>query len=84
MSIVASDDFDGEPSPAELAAIEAEEPVIAAELDLLDAELAILNVPRPTELDWHRVRAAEKAVIAAWLSVWLFRRPLRRTGREVA
>jgi hypothetical protein len=84
MSIVASDDFDAEPSAAELAAIEDEAPVIAAELDLLDAELAILNAPRPTELDWHRVRAAERSLVAAHLMVWLFRQAQRRSGREAA
>jgi hypothetical protein len=82
MFIVASDDYDGEPSPAELAAIEGEWPVIEAELTLLDAEIAVLAAPRPVPaLDWSRVRAAERAVISAWLG-WLAGLP--RTGREAA
>jgi hypothetical protein len=72
MSIVASDAFDGEPSREELAAIEAEWSVIAAEMKLLDAEIAVLAAPRPVPpLDWTRVRAAERDVIAAWLAYWL-------------
>jgi hypothetical protein len=63
-----------EPSAVELDAIEAEWPLIAAELDVLDAELAILNaVDRggPTVLDWRRLRRAEAHVtrVAAELAV---------------
>lgn len=71
MSIVAFDDFDGDPSPAELAAIDAEMRVITAEMKLLDAELAVMFGPRPIlPLDWTRVRAAEREVIEAW-TAWL-------------
>lgn len=57
-----------EPSAADLAAIEAEWPLIAAELDLLDAEIAVLYAADhggPTALDWRRVRRAEAGVTRA-------------------
>ena len=56
------------PSPAEMAAIEAEWPVIEAELNLLDAEIVALSaVGGPSPLDWRRVRRAERRVLAARL-----------------
>ncbi len=80
MSIVAFDDFDGDPSPAELATIDAEMPVITAEIKLLDAELALLFGPRPVlPIDWSRVRAAERAVLTAWLD-WQATRPRNERG----
>jgi hypothetical protein len=55
---------DDEPSPQELAAIEAEWPLIAAELDRLDAEIAILNaVGGPSGLDRRRLRRAGDRVL---------------------
>jgi hypothetical protein len=54
-----------EPTRAELAAIEAEWPRIAAEMDLLDAEIALLYAADrggPTPLDWRRLRRAEARV----------------------
>jgi hypothetical protein len=82
MSIVAFDDFDGDPSEDELAAIEAEMPVITAEMKLLDAEIALMFGPRPIlSLDWTRIRAAEREVIAAWRA-WLAGQS--ETGEEVA
>ena len=62
------DEPDG-PSLAELAAIEAEWPVIEKEIELVDAEIAVLTGPgrKPTDLEWQRLRAAERAVLAAWL-----------------
>ncbi|MFC7529124.1 DUF6284 family protein [Actinoplanes sp. GCM10030250] len=53
------------PSPAELAVIDAEWPLIAAELDVLDAEITIINAAHrggPTVLDWRRLRRAEAHV----------------------
>ena len=48
------------PSDVELAAIELEWPLIAAELDLLDAEIRVLTATGgPSELDWRRLRRAE-------------------------
>lgn len=57
-----------EPAAADLAAIDQEWPLIAAELDLLDAEIAMLYAEDrggPTALDWRRVRRAEAAVTRA-------------------
>ncbi|GAA1778289.1 DUF6284 family protein [Luedemannella helvata] len=55
-------DDDG-PTPADLAAIEHEWPLIAAEMDLAAAEIAVLCADRPlTELDWRRLRRAEQRV----------------------
>jgi hypothetical protein len=50
---------DGEPSPADLAEIEREWPLIEAEMALVVAEIHVLNTDRPSELDWRRVRRAE-------------------------
>ena len=53
------------PSDAELDAIEAEWPLIAADLDVLDAEITIINAADhggPTPLDWRRLRRAEARV----------------------
>lgn len=57
-----------EPTPDDLAAIEAEWPLIAAELDLLDAEITMLYAEDrggPTALDWRRLRRAEARVVRA-------------------
>ncbi len=51
---------DREPTPAELAAIEAEWPLIEAELAVLDAQIARLAAAEQVcELDRRRVRRAE-------------------------
>lgn len=55
--------FDGEPSAAELDAIEREMPLIAAEVDLLDVEIMTLDRPA-TELDERRIRRARNRVLA--------------------
>jgi Family of unknown function (DUF6284) len=49
------DDIDG-PTPQELAALVAEEPLTLAEIRVLTAE------PHPTALDWRRLRRAERRV----------------------
>ncbi|MFC4146815.1 DUF6284 family protein [Micromonospora mangrovi] len=57
-----------EPTAADLAAIEAEWPLIAAELDMLDAEITLLYAEDhggPTALDWRRLRRAEARVTRA-------------------
>ncbi|MGC4891201.1 DUF6284 family protein [Micromonospora sp. DT227] len=57
-----------EPAAVELAAIEAEWPLIAAELDVLDAEITMLNAEDhggPSPLDWRRLRRAEARVTRA-------------------
>ncbi|MFK3732506.1 DUF6284 family protein [Streptomyces sp. NPDC088090] len=56
--------FDGEPSDAELDAIEQELPLILAERDLLDVEIALLDRP-VTELDAQRLRRHRRRVLAA-------------------
>jgi len=54
-----------EPTPADLAEIELEWPLIAAELLLLDAEITYQNAgPNASALDRRRVRRAERRVLA--------------------
>ncbi|MEU7934310.1 DUF6284 family protein [Micromonospora echinofusca] len=55
-----------EPTAADLAAVESEWPLIAAKLDALDAEIALIYAEDrggPTVLDWRRLRRAEAHVI---------------------
>jgi len=53
-----------EPSAADLAGIELEWPLIAAELDLLDAEIAFITAgPYASVLDRRRIRRAERRVL---------------------
>jgi hypothetical protein len=55
-----------EPTAADLAAIEREWPLIAAELDLVDAEITALCAgERLSELDRRRLRRTERRVLAA-------------------
>ena len=65
MSIIYLSAVSGEdPTPADLAAIDNEWPLIAAELDLLDAEIAFINAgPQASVLDRRRVRRAERRVL---------------------
>ncbi|GAA1562499.1 hypothetical protein GCM10009789_14600 [Kribbella sancticallisti] len=67
MSIIHLASVSGEaPTAADLAAIEREWPLIAAELDLLDAEISFINAgPAASVLDRRRVRRAEHRVMAA-------------------
>ena len=54
-----------EPSTAELVAIDAEWPLIVAELDVLDAEITLIYAADqggPSPLDWRRLRRAEARV----------------------
>jgi cob(I)alamin adenosyltransferase len=54
-----------DPTPADLAAIEAEMPLIEAELDVLDAEIALITAgPAASVLDRRRVRRAERRALA--------------------
>jgi hypothetical protein len=58
----------GEPTAADLAAIEAEWPLIDAELALLDAEIrALAAAAGPSPLDWRRLRRSQRRVLAAQL-----------------
>lgn len=57
-----------EPTAADLAAIDREWPLIAAELDVLDAEITMLYAldhGGPSPLDWRRLRRAEARVTRA-------------------
>ncbi|WP_410819124.1 DUF6284 family protein [Micromonospora sp. 050-3] len=57
-----------EPTATDLAAIDAEWPLIAAELDLLDAEITLIYAEDhggPSPLDWRRLRRAEARVTRA-------------------
>lgn len=52
------------PSVDDLAEIEREMPLIEAEVMLLDAQIAILCAdPAPSDLDWQRVRRAQRRVL---------------------
>jgi hypothetical protein len=55
---------DDEPTPEELAEIEGESELIAAELAMLDAELRILSAGGDSsDVDWQRLRRAMRDVI---------------------
>jgi len=55
---------DEEPTPADLNAIEREWPLIEAELELLDAQIASINAgPHTSVLETRRVRRAERRVL---------------------
>ncbi|MGH3326797.1 MAG: DUF6284 family protein [Streptomycetales bacterium] len=54
----------GEPSVAELDAIEVGWPVVEAELAALDAEILVLSAAGgPSQLDWRRLRRARRRVL---------------------
>ena len=58
-------DYDMEPTVADLDAIEAEWPVIEAELAVLDAEIAVLSTAGgPSPLDRRRLRRARRRLLA--------------------
>ncbi|MGW1341782.1 DUF6284 family protein [Kribbella sp. NPDC002412] len=65
MSIIRFQAADSEgPTLAELAAIETEWPLVAAELDLLDAQIAFINAgPYASELETRRIRRAARRVL---------------------
>jgi len=65
MSIIHLSPVSGEePTAADLAKIEQEWPQIAADLELLDAEIREINEgPAASELDRRRVRRAEHQVL---------------------
>ncbi|WP_326705378.1 DUF6284 family protein [Streptomyces cyaneofuscatus] len=63
-AVVTATPFDGEPSNAELDAIDREMPLILADVDLLDAQIVTID-RAPTELDQQRIRRARRRVLAA-------------------
>ncbi|GAB7109290.1 DUF6284 family protein [Streptomyces phaeofaciens JCM 4814] len=62
--VVTADDFDREPTLAELDAIELESPLILAEVDLLDAQIKAMDHPE-NDVDTRRIRRAHNRVLAA-------------------
>lgn len=62
--VTAADEFDREPTFAELDAIAVETPLIEAEVELLDVRIGLLD-RTPTEVDHQRVRRARRKVLAA-------------------
>jgi hypothetical protein len=53
-----------EPTRAHLDAIEREQRLLEAEIALVDAEIRCLTAePRPTQLDWRRLRRAQDRVL---------------------
>ncbi|MEU9185403.1 DUF6284 family protein [Streptomyces sp. NPDC048484] len=65
--VVTADEFDREPTFAELDAIECEMPVITAEVELLDAQIIALD-RTPNEVDTRRIRRARRKVLTARLA----------------
>ncbi|MFF9406135.1 DUF6284 family protein [Streptomyces anandii] len=63
-SLVTADEYDREPTAAELDAIERELPLITAEVEELDVRIALLDWP-VTELDARRLRRARRKVLDA-------------------
>ncbi|MFD0061748.1 DUF6284 family protein [Streptomyces sp. NPDC056690] len=63
-AVVTADEFDREPTAAELDAIETEMPVILACVELLDAQIVTLD-RTPSELDHRRIRRARRRFLAA-------------------
>ena len=55
--------FDDEPTPSDLAAIAAEEPVIAAEVAVVDAECALAMSPDEVAIRRHRRAVAALGVV---------------------
>ncbi|MEV5690709.1 DUF6284 family protein [Micromonospora globbae] len=56
-------DLEG-PSVDDLAAVEREMPLIEAEVLLLDAQIQVMCAePAPSDLDWQRVRRAQRRVL---------------------
>ena len=71
------------PSVEDLDAIEVEWPLIAAEVELTNAQIRILAAqPQPTVLDWRRLRRAQARVLRE--AAALASRPADQVERLVA
>ena len=57
-------EHDREPTDGELEAIEREQPVLAAEVELLDVQISLLD-RAPTAWDERRLRRANRRLLAA-------------------
>ncbi|WP_432838891.1 DUF6284 family protein [Dactylosporangium sp. CA-092794] len=75
------DDFDSlEPSAAQLAEIEDEEPLLAAELELLDVQLMLLSGRGPVDaVTALRLQRARAAVVRETCEWWRLRYNARRS-----
>jgi hypothetical protein len=62
-AVVTGDEFDREPTFAELDAIAHETPLIEADVELLDVQIGLLD-RTPTEVDHQRLRRARRKVLA--------------------
>ncbi|MBD9704075.1 hypothetical protein IHE56_18730 [Streptomyces sp. ID01-12c] len=62
--VTAADDFDREPTFAELDAIAVETLLIDAEVELLDVRISLLD-RTPTDVDHQRIRRARRKVLTA-------------------
>ncbi|WP_031027763.1 DUF6284 family protein [Streptomyces sp. NRRL WC-3725] len=62
-AVVTTDEYDREPTAAELDAIAAETPLILAEVELLDVRIALMD-RTPNELDKRRLRKALHRVLS--------------------
>lgn len=62
-AVVTADEFDREPTFAELDAIAHETPLIEADVELLDVQISLLD-RTPTEVDHQRLRRARRKVLA--------------------
>ncbi|MGN9890583.1 DUF6284 family protein [Micromonospora sp. L31] len=73
--------FDYEPSAADLSEIEQELPLIEAEVLLLDAQIVVLTSDAgPTELDWQRLRRAQRRVLREACALLAVRSAARRAA----
>ncbi|MFF5978635.1 DUF6284 family protein [Streptomyces olindensis] len=73
--VVTADEYDREPTAAELDAIASETPLIVAEVELLDVQISLLDRPA-TEWGTRRLRRARRKVLTA-------RRELTNRGATV-
>ncbi|MGW6911576.1 DUF6284 family protein [Streptomyces sp. NPDC054940] len=62
--VVTADEFDREPTLAELRTIGQEMPLILAEVELLDAQIKAMDHPE-NEVDTRRIRRARNRVLTA-------------------
>lgn len=71
----------GEPTEADLAEIERQMPLIGAEVDLVDAQIIAVPSPvGPSELDWQRIRRAQRRVLREARELLTAHRAIRWTA----
>ncbi len=85
LHILRPDPFEVGPSDSDLAALVAEEPLIDAGIALVDAEIRLLLSGRaPTDLDWQRLRRAQRNVLRAAVQVTATAQSASTSPRRVA